>query len=142
MPRKLFLATATLVLPLAVLLFAQWPLRDLLQAFSREANDLAQIIFAFYIAVAVTWASREGTHLAAGESHLQPGGGARWRRWAVLACVAPWAAFVWNSLVQFERFGETSNPGYFAIKLALWLMLVLALADACIAPFRRRADSR
>ena len=56
MSRLAFLAAAALVLPLALLLFAQWPLRDLVQAHSREANDLAQIIFALYMAVAVTWA--------------------------------------------------------------------------------------
>ena len=43
-----------LMLPLALLLFAQWPLRELVQAGSREANDLAQVVFALYMAVART----------------------------------------------------------------------------------------
>jgi len=34
-------AAAWLVLPLALLLFAQWPLRDLVGAWSRQANDIA-----------------------------------------------------------------------------------------------------
>src|SRR5205085_6516927 len=48
---------------LALLLFAQWPLRDWVQAYSREANDLAQIGFAFYVSLAVTAATRAGAHL-------------------------------------------------------------------------------
>jgi TRAP-type mannitol/chloroaromatic compound transport system permease large subunit len=35
-----------LVLPVSLLLFLQWPLRDLVQAYSREANDLAQWLLA------------------------------------------------------------------------------------------------
>ena len=31
-----------LVLPVALVLFLQWPLRDWVQAWSREANDLGQ----------------------------------------------------------------------------------------------------
>src|ERR1039458_2960719 len=54
-----------LVLPLIVLLFLQWPLRDLVRGYSREANDLGQIIFSLYVAVSVTAATRAGTHLAA-----------------------------------------------------------------------------
>jgi TRAP-type C4-dicarboxylate transport system permease small subunit len=53
-----------LALPLALLLFLQWPLREWIQAYSREANDLAQVLFAFYVAVAVTAATRARTHLA------------------------------------------------------------------------------
>lgn len=58
-------AASVLVLPISLLLFLQWPLRDLLQAYSREANDLAQWLFALYVSVAVTYATRMGTHLAA-----------------------------------------------------------------------------
>src|SRR5712692_7271799 len=52
-----------LVLPIVVLLFLQWPLRDIFRAYSREANDLGQWIFAIYVAVSVTAATRAGTHL-------------------------------------------------------------------------------
>jgi TRAP-type C4-dicarboxylate transport system permease small subunit len=139
MMRVLILCASVLVLPLAALLFAQWPLRDLVQAYSRQANDLAQIFFAVYMAVAVTAASRDGAHLAArhvlDERQSRP---PRWRAWAVLACTGPWAVFmlwsagpqIWQSLRQFERFGETLSPGFFLIKLALGLMAVLVLADA------------
>lgn len=133
----LFRLAAWLVLPLALLLFAQWPLREWLQAGSRAANDAAQILFALYAAVAVTAASRHGAHLAA----PQPRGprlSARARRWALALCIAPWAAWaLWSSagelrtsLAVLERFPETAHPGYFVVKLAAWLLLVLALIDA------------
>ena len=88
--RKLLTAASLLVLPLALLLFAQWPLRDWVQAHSRVANDAAQIVFALYAAVAITAASRSKTHLALVKhddnaiKHV-----ARWRTWALLACLAP-----------------------------------------------------
>ena len=34
--------TVRLVLPVSLLLFLQWPLRDLVQAYSIESNDLAE----------------------------------------------------------------------------------------------------
>src|SRR5690242_12708063 len=54
-----------LVIPLAFLLFAQWPLRDLVQSYSRETNDLAQCLFALYASIAITYATRMRSHLAA-----------------------------------------------------------------------------
>jgi TRAP-type C4-dicarboxylate transport system permease small subunit len=54
-----------LVLPLSLLLFLQWPLRDLVQGYSREANDLAQWLFALYVSLAITCATRSRSHLAA-----------------------------------------------------------------------------
>jgi len=133
MLRIALLAAGALVLPLTLLLFAQWPLRDAVQAGSRQANDLAQVIFALYMAVAVTAASIQGSHLAAhAGGEAAP---ARWRRWAVAGCTAPWAVFllwtsapsVWQSVLQLERFGETLNPGYFLIRVALWLLALLVL---------------
>src|SRR5258708_32301846 len=56
---------AWLALPLSLLLFLQWPLRELAGVGSREANDLAQVLFALYVSVAVTAATRQGAHLAA-----------------------------------------------------------------------------
>ena len=148
--RRLFLIASLLVLPLAALLFAQWPLRDLVQAYSRQANDLAQVIFALYMAVAVSAATRDGVHLAAGhapDEHVHSP--RRWRAWAMAACTVPWAMFilwtaaplVWQSLVQFEHFGETMSPGFFVIKLALWLLVMLILADAVVALLMRRPSS-
>ncbi|MCJ0763424.1 C4-dicarboxylate ABC transporter substrate-binding protein [Variovorax terrae] len=147
MMRRLCLAASLLVLPLALLLFAQWPLRDGVQAGSRLANDAAQILFALYVAVAVTAASRARLHLSALKPVAPGAAPARWRRWALLACLAPWSLYllwvstpmVWDSLRQMERFAETLTPGYFLIKLALWLMALLVLVDA-LASLRGGAD--
>ncbi|MBI3444206.1 MAG: hypothetical protein HY055_02285 [Magnetospirillum sp.] len=135
-----------LVLPVSLLLLAQWPLRDLIQAGSRQANDAAQALFALYIAFALTFASRRRAHLAAAswaESYGE-------RTKAVLArlgdtlFVAPWAAFIlisatpatWQSLRQFEAFPDTYNPGYFLVRLATWLLAALALVQA-LSPRRQ-----
>jgi hypothetical protein len=145
MPARLFLAAAALVLPLAALLFAQWPLRDLLQLWSRQANDLAQILFALYVAVAVTAASAAGAHLAASRSRLKPRAAAI----AVLACTGPWALYllvltaqpVWQSLVTLEKFPETLNPGYFLIRVALWLLAALVLLQAAWRALRPKHNA-
>lgn len=140
--RSGFLVVSLLALPLSFLLFAQWPLRELVQAGSRLANDLGQIIFAIYVSVAITAASRSGSHLAsARQGHAagkQPV--AHWRAWALLLCLAPWAVFMlwagWpvvvNSLLSLEHFGETMSPGYFLIKLAMLLMVLLVLLDVLL----------
>jgi hypothetical protein len=145
--RLLLLFASVLVLPLAVLLFMQWPLRELVQAYSRQANDLGQILFSLYVAVAVFAASRAGAHLAAGhkESGVQAKP-ARWRAWAMLLCVGPWALFclyasfktVWLSVVGMEQFAETLSHGYFVIKLALQVLLVLVVVNA-VMELRRSA---
>ncbi len=46
----------------------------------------------------------------------------------------------WHSLLALEGFPETSNPGYFMIKLALWLLaalLTLQTAAAVLTPAAR-----
>jgi hypothetical protein len=148
MVRLFLLAASTLVMPLTFLLFAQWPLRDVVQAGSRTANDAAQVIFAVYMAIAVTVASASGMHLAAhhapDEHHAEPRG---WRTWAVFGCTAPWALYVlwtsagsvWQSIAQLERFGETLTPGYFLIRIALWLMAALVLVHSVASVMRKRA---
>ena len=129
-----------LALPLALLLFAQWPLRELLQAYSREANDMGQVVFAFYVAVAVTAASRGHVHLASFKPSHQGTHRPRWHGWAVLVCTAPWAIFMlwagWPlvaaSVASLERFGETLTPGYFLIKLAMAGLVLLVLLDGIV----------
>jgi TRAP-type C4-dicarboxylate transport system permease small subunit len=125
-----------LVWPLCALLCLQWPLRDLVQAGSVLANDLAQLTFALYMAVALTAATRARVHLcAARPATLRPN---RWRRWLGAVCVLPWAGFVlwsaaptvWQSCVQAEHFSETLSPGYWVIRLALALMLLLVMVQA------------
>jgi TRAP-type mannitol/chloroaromatic compound transport system permease small subunit len=137
---------AWLVLPLALLLFLQWPLRDAIGAWSRQANDIAQWLFALYVALAVREATRRRVHMAAGL--LPTGPVPRWRR-LVGRCgeallVLPWAIFVlvagaaptWRSLVGFEAFPDTANPLYFVIRCSAWLLALgvalQALLDLCL----------
>ena len=60
---RVIAAAQWLALPLILLLFLQWPLRDIVRSYSREAkrNVLGQIIFALYVAISVTAATRART---------------------------------------------------------------------------------
>ncbi len=137
-----------LVLPLSLLLFLQWPLREVVQRWSREANDLAQILFALYVAVAVAYASHRRTHLAADVlAHRYPIKiRLRLERAAALLVALPWAVFLvyagWSALVQSvgqtESFPETYNSGYFLLRVAVTLLAVLTAAQAISEIFRRR----
>jgi len=138
MVRRVLFAAALLVLPLAALLCAQWPLRELVQAYSRQANDAAQVLFALVMAAGVVHATRTGSHLVAGPAIRSP----RVRALLVAACVLPWCLFmlwqstvpVWASVRTLEKFPETLNPGYFLIRLASWCLvlgvLLQSVADA------------
>jgi TRAP-type mannitol/chloroaromatic compound transport system permease small subunit len=127
-----------LVLPLGLLLFLQWPLRELVHGYSREANDLGQWIFALYVAASVTAATLAGTHLAADAvaRHYSPRVRRLLMRFGQLVALAPWAIFVsvaaWplisSSVRHWEGFPDTANPGYFIVKLSLWLLTGLMLA--------------
>ena len=131
-----------LAIPISLLLFLQWPLRDYFQAYSREANDLGQWLFALYVAAAVTAATRAGTHLAVDTlARRYPA----WvRRLLARICdvvaLAPWAIFVIvaatptiiASIGHRERFPDTGNPGYFLVKASLWLLAGAVLASIAI----------
>jgi TRAP-type mannitol/chloroaromatic compound transport system permease small subunit len=139
---RLTLAGSALVLPLSLLLFAQWPLRDLVGFGSRPANDIAQWIFALYVALALRHTTRVRGHMAAEMvSARYPG----WLqesilRWGQALCVLPWAAFVlvsstptvWHSLRGLESFPDTGNPLYFMIKISGWLMALLMTVQALL----------
>jgi len=139
-------ATKWFALPLVVLLFQQWPLREFFRAFSREANDLGQVAFAFFVAASVTAATRARTHLAA--DLLARRYSARTRRRlnqiGSAAGLLPWALFVliagkttvFSSLRDLEAFQDSGNPGYFLVKLALYFMAVLILGQSLVDIFR------
>ena len=139
---RVIAAAQWLALPLVLLLFLQWPLRDVVRAYSSQANDLGQIFFALFVAVSVTAATRAGTHLAA--DTLAQGYSARTRTWlkriGSAVSVLPWAlfivvaskSFIVPSVLELESFSETSNPGYFLIKCALWLMAFMVIAQAVL----------
>ena len=150
---SLFAVTRWLILPIALLLFLQWPLREVVQAYSRPANDAGQVLFAFYVAVSVAAATAAGAHLTPGNaSGRYP---TSLKRAIVLAAglvvVIPWALFVlcsgWpmiaNSLAGFEHFQDTGNPGYFLIKLALGLLALVVVAATLVCLGRTdRPDRR
>jgi len=132
-----------LALAIGVLLFLQWPLRDGVGAGSSQANDLAQWLFALYVAVALRHADRHNAHLICRPDLAGAGHG--WRRairqlGAPLA-VLPWALYaVWHGapmvlrpLLGLARFPDTDNAGYFKVKVALQvlagLMALQSLAD-------------
>jgi TRAP-type mannitol/chloroaromatic compound transport system permease small subunit len=140
-----------LLLPVVLLLFLQWPLRDIARAYSREANDLGQWLFALYVAMCFTAATRAHTHLAADTVARLYSKRTRERlaRFGALFGLVPWAiyvivggsALVVLSLKALEAFPDTYNPGYFFIKLAIWLLAGLILLQAVIDIARPRAGS-
>ena len=148
---RLVAAASLLVLPMSLLLFLQWPLREWLQAYSREANDLAQVLFALYVSVAITAATRYHAHLATDAFARRYHGPVRYRlaRLGALFALIPWSMFVlyaaWpnvaQSVRQFEGFPETFNPGYFIIKVALLLLALLTLLQGVVEVFRGRDEA-
>jgi TRAP-type mannitol/chloroaromatic compound transport system permease small subunit len=139
-------ATKWLALPLITLLFLQWPLRELFRGYSREANDLGQVVFALFVAVSVTAATRAGTHLAA--DLLARRYSARTRRrlnqigtavgllpWALFVLIAGKSAVV-SSIRDIESFQDSGNPGYFLIKVALWVMAAAIIGQSLVDIFR------
>jgi TRAP-type mannitol/chloroaromatic compound transport system permease small subunit len=139
-------AAKWLALPLVVLLFLQWPLRDLFRGYSREANDLGQVVFALFVAVSVTAATRAGTHLAADLLAQRYSARARRRLDQVGSAIGllPWALFVMvaskttivSSVRDLESFQDSGNPGYFLVKVALWVMAALILGQSLVDIFR------
>ncbi len=138
---RIVAGASVLAIPLALLLFLQWPLREWVQMGSREANDLGQVLFAFYCACAVTYATRTHAHLAVdawAERH-PPRLRFAFARWLNVMAVA-WSAWmiwvVWpatrQSILQLEGFPETFNPGYFTIRIALVLLLALVMLQSLL----------
>lgn len=135
-------AGLVLVVPLSLLLFLQWPLRDAMGQYSREANDFAQILFALYVTLAISYATRHRSHLAADSvaRRFSSATRARLQRMASALVLIPWSCYllyasassITQSVLMFERFPETFNPGYWVIKLAFGLLAALVLLQAVI----------
>jgi TRAP-type mannitol/chloroaromatic compound transport system permease small subunit len=146
---RIIAAAQWLALPLILLLFLQWPLRDMVRCCSREANDLGQIFFAVLVAVSVTAATRAGTHLASDALAHRYSERTCWRlrQFGAAIAVLPWAifliyaskSFVLDSILGLELFPDTFNPGYFIIKAAIWIMAILMIAQAVLDILRPRA---
>lgn len=129
----------TLALPVTLLLLAQWPLRDAVGAWSTQANDLAQCLFALFVAGALHRAGRSGQHLVARAERAEAATQG-WRGAVAATGLLAWSAFVlvsaapatWSSLRALERFPESFNPGYFIIRLALVLLAALLALQAAV----------
>ncbi|HQR22615.1 MAG TPA: hypothetical protein PLE54_11830 [Burkholderiaceae bacterium] len=81
---------AGFVMPVVALLFLQWPLCDLEQGYLTQANDAAQVLFALYVACALTAAARRDTHLRAHlTDHCARPRGAVPSRVCALSCSSP-----------------------------------------------------
>jgi TRAP-type mannitol/chloroaromatic compound transport system permease small subunit len=139
-------AAKWLALPIVLLLFLQWPLRSIVGLYSREANDLGQWLFAIYVAVSITAATRAKTHLAADTMSRNYSDATRqWLSragalfglipWSIIVLVTSWP-IVRQSTLLLERFPDTGNPGYFIIKLALLLLALLVLLEGLTEVFR------
>jgi len=120
------------------------------QAYSRQANDVAQILFGLYTALAVTAASVAKAHLALVKpAQAASKSIASWRAWCTLLCVGPWALFLlWTAVPQaldsvrsLEIFSEGLTPGYFLLRLALVLLAVLVLAHALWQVLRKEPSA-
>ncbi len=152
MINRLLGAIKWLALPVAALLFLQWPLRELIQAWSREANDLGQWLFALFVAASVVAATRAHAHLAsdAMAHRLTDTTRTRFNMLALAVALVPWALFVlWSGWTQIvasmagrERFPDTGNFGYFILKAALLLLMSLILAQALVDGARWLAAPR
>jgi TRAP-type C4-dicarboxylate transport system permease small subunit len=132
-------ATMPLAIVVTVLLFLQWPLRDVVHAGSTLANDLAQWLFACYVAVSLGHATHHRAHLTARGDLAQVCDPAspqrqRWRAVGAALCLLPWAAYLlivaWPEVAQAvrsgERFPETDNVGYFMTHVAMLMLALLA----------------
>ena len=135
-------AVRWLALPIMALLFLQWPLREIVKAYSREANDLGQWLFALFVAASVVAATRAHMHLAtdAVAQRFRPQTRATLAAFGNIAALLPWSLFVLasaaptigRSVAGGERFSDTGNPGYFIVKLALGVLLALIALQALV----------
>ena len=140
-----------LLLPVVALLFLQWPLRGLGGAGPGGANYRGQWLSAFCGAGASTAAPRPHTYVAgdAIARHYSEKTRTRIARLGALLGLVPWALFVLiagaklvlPSLQALESFADTNNPGYFIVKLALWLLAGLMLMQAVVDILRPRDRS-
>jgi TRAP-type mannitol/chloroaromatic compound transport system permease small subunit len=129
-----------LTLGVTLLLFLQWPLRDAIGSGSTQANDMAQGLFALYVACALRHAGVRRAHLVARPVLAPRTDLPSWRAVGSAMCVLPWAVcvlglstpFVLRSVLMLERFPESYNAGYFVIKLALLLLAALLALQALL----------
>uniref|UniRef100_A0A9E8A9W3 TRAP transporter small permease protein n=1 Tax=Bosea sp. NBC_00436 TaxID=2969620 RepID=A0A9E8A9W3_9HYPH len=124
-------------------------MRDLVKGWSREANDLGQCVFALYVVVSLTAATRSSAHLAS--DALAHRHGQQLRRaleaglivlgllpWSLFLLITGWPA-VLASLRVLETFPDTGNPGYFLIRVSGFILAALVFGSGVLGLLRRRA---
>jgi TRAP-type C4-dicarboxylate transport system permease small subunit len=128
-----FLWLLFLALPiflLVVFLWAQWPMRVFASGNPRLINDMGQIAFAYFWAMAFAIACLSQSHLQI-SNNAAPTNATR-RDWTGFVLSLPWAIFLvysaWplliNSWHENEKFPDSYSPGFYLIKLALILLPV------------------
>ncbi|HEY8102606.1 MAG TPA: TRAP transporter small permease subunit [Burkholderiaceae bacterium] len=143
--------TTILIIPFALLLCLQWPLREWVHAFSTQANDLAQLLFGIYVSVGITYATRMHAHLTPDVVARRYPGRVRslLLKYVSIVIVLPWTVFIlyasapmaWQSIKQLEDFPDTFNPGYFILKISVFLFALLVLLQAVVDIFLPTASS-
>lgn len=134
--RVLMRTGAWLVVPLVLLLAAQWPLREWIHAHARTANDFGQIVFGLYVALALGHATSHHAHLRAMTQAQN-----KWPRMFGHSIVLLWSAGIfaaallpaWRATLAHEHFTEGMSPGYFLLR---WALVALA-AIQCILQARQ-----
>ncbi len=141
-------AFSWLVLGVVLILFAQWPVRDLLVGTGAirgrpqvYLNDYGQLMHAtvFLVGIAYSLATDRHVRFDVFRSRFPPRLAAAVDLGGHLLVVLPWvgvlayfgADVVWRSLATGETFPDTGSPGYPLMRVAFALCLVLVgLASA------------
>jgi TRAP-type mannitol/chloroaromatic compound transport system permease small subunit len=126
---------AWLCLAVVGLLFLQIPLRELVGAGHNTANDIGQLIHATLFMVGAAYAMRHDGHVRVDIFHQRMSAKARAAVDLVgtLLFLLPWLTLlgwysipiVLNSVEELEQFAETYTPGYYLMKLLLFVFVAL-----------------
>ena len=114
------------------------------------ALPVSVLLFALYVSLALTYATRTRSHLAADvlARRYRPAIRGLLARLGAILCIAPWALFiliagtpsVWQSVRGLEHFPETLSSGYFLVKASAWLLALLAFAQALLDAARPQGE--
>ena len=124
-----------LVLIVIVLLFAQWPLREIFGRGHLLANDIGQIVHAAVFMFGLSYALRWDRHVRMDVFYrrMSPRRQAMVNFVGMLFFLLPWCAlmagfgwsYAWRATRVMETFPDTWSPGYFVFKLVLVLCFAL-----------------
>jgi TRAP-type mannitol/chloroaromatic compound transport system permease small subunit len=131
---------AWLVLAVVGMLFVQVPLREIFHGGHNTANDVGQLIHATVFMVGAAYAMRHDAHVRVDIFHqrLSPRARAAVELVGTVFFLLPWLALlgwysvpiVLNSVGELEQFAETYTPGYYLMKLLLFVFVALVSLQA------------